>query len=282
MAPGELLAPPAPLAPLCHCAMSIRLPEIDYHLPASLHPMLLLVCTGRLAVRRGERWQPMARLSLCGPTRFPQTARAAAGTWLLTVSIRPGQLQRLCDANALALRDQCIALDEAVQPTDRGALAAAQAGIAHAIDARQAADALWRLLAALHAARAHRARDLVLPLAWAGEPAGQIAARLGLGLRQFERVFLASHGQSWRGFRQQLRFSQALAHLLGPADAAPWAERALDWGYCDQSHLQRDFIRFAGQSPARLASGVAGGDAALWPLLAARGRTTPLFGPSGH
>lgn len=219
MAPGELLAP------LCHCAMSIRLPEIDYHLPASLQP-LLLVCTSNLAVRRAERWQPMARLSLCGPTRFPQTVRAAADTLLLTVSIRPGQLQRLYDANALALRDQCIALDEAVQPTDRGA---------------------------------HRPGAAAVRAAFSGQPRSVLA-----------------------------RLSAAVA--LQPGAGAPaWPRRRRPLGRARSTGAaatsrtcSATSSLFAGWFPMRLTSGVAGCDSALWRLLAARGRTTPLFGPSGH
>ncbi len=201
MAPGELLAP------LCHRAMSIRLPEIDYHLPASLQPMLLLVCTSNLAVRRAERWQPMARLSLCGPTRFPQTVRAAADTWLLTVSIRPGQLQRLFDANALALRDQCIALDEAVQPTDRGAPRPGAAAVRAAFSG-QPRSVLARLSAA-------------------------VALQPGAG------------APAWPRRRRPLGRARARLGLLRPVAAA--------------ARLHP----LCGRSPARLASGVVGGDSAL-------------------
>ena len=104
-----------------------------------------------------------------------------------------------------------------------------------------------------------------------------------IGARQFERRFLASHGQSLRSFRHQLRCSQALISLIDHGGVATsWAEHALDAGYGDQSHLHRDVMRFTGVTPGRLASGIANGDPRFWPYLAARQRVQALFGPTGY
>lgn len=275
-------APPAALAPLCHSAMPTRLPQMEYRLPASLHPLLLFVCTGQLKVQRTKDWALVEPLSLCGPTRAPQTVRASTGTWLITVSIKPGQLHRLCNAHPLAVREQCVALRDTLSPDDLGPFLAARACLSTAGNDAQAICAVWHLLLALHTPRRHRERALVLCPDWTGLPAPRIAAHHGLSLRQFERRFQASYGQSLRGFRQQLRFSQALTTLLHATPAAPWAERALQWGYCDQAHLTHDFLRFIGFPPATLARSMATRDATLWPLLAARHRMAQLFGSAGY
>lgn len=263
--------------------MSNALPQTDYHLPASLHPMLMVACAGELSVWRGAGRQRIPRISLCGPTRTPQLVSATAGTRLLTVSIQPGQLQRLVEPHAWAVRDQCVDLHDAVHAREHDALWRLETGIETAASRADEAQALWSLLAELHQSRAARPRDIVLPRAWASTSARHIAAQSKLGLRQFERRFLTSHGQTLRGFMQQARCSQALGELLRQgAQNVTWAERALDWGYCDQSHLHRDLVRFTGFTPTRLASGVAARDLSLWPYLAAQGRSRQLFGPIGY
>lgn len=68
----------------------------------------------------------------------------------------------------------------------------------------------------------------------------------GIGTRQLERVFLDRVGMSPRLFARLARFRQALACK------GAWADIAASCGYYDQSHLIRDFQRFAGGSPSSI------------------------------
>src|SRR6266540_693248 len=75
-----------------------------------------------------------------------------------------------------------------------------------------------------------------------------VARRIGLSQRRFIQVFTAEVGLSPKRFCRVQRFHRALA--LARQNTAPdWAQLAVDGGYCDQSHLIRDFLAFSGFSP---------------------------------
>lgn len=76
-----------------------------------------------------------------------------------------------------------------------------------------------------------------------------LAQLAGLGRRQLERLFRERVGLSPKQLCRSLRFK----HFLRFASLSPscsWAETALDFGYCDQSHMIRDFRHYTGESPA--------------------------------
>lgn len=75
---------------------------------------------------------------------------------------------------------------------------------------------------------------------------GRIARALGLGERQLERRFQAKVGLSPRAFLTLRRFERAVELSKR---ARSFTQLALDAGYSDQPHFNRDFRRFAGQSP---------------------------------
>lgn len=64
------------------------------------------------------------------------------------------------------------------------------------------------------------------------------------------RRFREQIGLTPKAYANIVRFNRALELARGPK--ATWAEIALDCGYYDQSHLVRDFQRFAGRAPATL------------------------------
>ena len=51
-------------------------------------------------------------------------------------------------------------------------------------------------------------------------------------------------------FGRVQRFQRALSHVR--AETPHWPALALQAGYCDQSHLIRDFVAFSGSSPTEL------------------------------
>jgi AraC-like DNA-binding protein len=86
------------------------------------------------------------------------------------------------------------------------------------------------------------------------------AARTGLSVRQFERRFAALVGAPPKSYAGIVRFNAALdAKMREPRRL--WTHIAQDLGYFDQTHMNRDFERFAGESPSaimRRLGGVAG------------------------
>ncbi|WP_018785158.1 helix-turn-helix domain-containing protein [Micromonospora sp. CNB394] len=88
-----------------------------------------------------------------------------------------------------------------------------------------------------------------------------LAGELGWSRRHLSVRFRREFGLPPKTVARLLRFERAYASLgrtlltagaAGPDDAG-WAERAVRWGYYDQSHLIREFHEFAGATPAALA-----------------------------
>lgn len=78
-----------------------------------------------------------------------------------------------------------------------------------------------------------------------------IADRVGLSHRRLIEIFTAEVGVPPKLFGRLQRFQRAMS-VVQQAPVVGWAKLALSCGYCDQSHLIRDFREFSGFSPADL------------------------------
>lgn len=75
-----------------------------------------------------------------------------------------------------------------------------------------------------------------------------MAREFGLSDRQFRRRFEAAVGLGPKRFARIVRFQRVFEQRL-EHDARAWSEVALDCGYYDQAHFNRDFRAFAGVRP---------------------------------
>ncbi len=75
-----------------------------------------------------------------------------------------------------------------------------------------------------------------------------VARGFGLSDRQFRRRFEAAVGLGPKRFSRIVRFQRVFEQRL-EHDARAWSEVALDCGYYDQAHFNRDFRAFAGVRP---------------------------------
>jgi AraC-like DNA-binding protein len=89
----------------------------------------------------------------------------------------------------------------------------------------------------LHLLRADPARDIA-----------DVARTVGWSRKHFAARVEDAVGVGPRCFRRLLRF-QALTGLVAKTARPDWATLALDAGYCDQSHMIREFREFAGMTP---------------------------------
>ncbi|WP_371324530.1 helix-turn-helix domain-containing protein [Dechloromonas sp. ZY10] len=310
---SDLIVPPPPgLADCVQHALLKTLPGGPYLLPAGLQPLFLLILRGRITLHHAGRDTVLAPFLLCGGTRGIRRASAEPGTRILTLSLQPGRLRQLLPLPPLAVMEEAVPLSDLLAGEARGEalrLAELAAGAAASSTCEVAAGEVAvgqarageaALLAALFAClqgwrmRQAAAPDLVLPLPAWDAPASELAAGLGLGLRQFERRFLQSYGQPLKSYRRQARCSLLLARFMArsaAADAAnatdspAWsglADLAALGGYYDQAHLHRDLLSFTGYSPSALLAGVASDDPAFWPYRLAREQLQRLFGPGGY
>jgi AraC-like DNA-binding protein len=75
-----------------------------------------------------------------------------------------------------------------------------------------------------------------------------IADDIGWSRKHLAKRVRDATGVGPRSFRRLLRFQRLTARLDGQS-APDWAGLAHDSGYCDQSHLIREFREFAGMTP---------------------------------
>jgi AraC-like DNA-binding protein len=105
------------------------------------------------------------------------------------------------------------------------------------------------------AARVLTAPPVASELEWAWDrlvesggavPIGELAAELGWSRRHLAARFRSELGMTPKALARLLRFERAAARLRAGDDLA---DLALDAGYYDQAHFNRDFRAFAGTTP---------------------------------
>jgi len=82
-------------------------------------------------------------------------------------------------------------------------------------------------------------------------PVAELAREAGWSRRHFTARFTRATGLAPKTFARVLRFQRA-KNLLGAAGGPSLCEVALNCGYYDQAHLNRDFRAFAGCRPTEL------------------------------
>jgi AraC-like DNA-binding protein len=82
-------------------------------------------------------------------------------------------------------------------------------------------------------------------------PVGRLVEETGWSRRHLTARFREQVGLPPKVFGRILRFQRAARDLARP-DGPSLCEIALDCGYYDQAHLNRDFREFAGRTPTEL------------------------------
>jgi AraC-like DNA-binding protein len=99
----------------------------------------------------------------------------------------------------------------------------------------------------IHPAVAHALQEL------GGKPSlasvGEVERETGYSPKRFIELFTESVGLTPKLYSRLQRFQKVLWSMVR-GDRPEWAAIALDCGYCDQPHLNRDFRAFSGVTPA--------------------------------
>lgn len=194
-------------------------------------------------------WEQGRGAYVAGPDTGPVPTTMAADTVLLGIRFRPSAGGPALGIPLSELRDQRVDLAD-LRPGDAGRLPGTldpDTAAARALDVAAAlvADA------ALDPAAARTARLLRDPRARVDD----VAAEVGLSLRQLRRRCHAAIGYGPKTLQRVLRFRRFVARV--DAGASPGlidlAVLAADAGYADQAHLTRECGRLSGLTPAVLA-----------------------------
>ncbi|GAA3391356.1 AraC family transcriptional regulator [Cryptosporangium minutisporangium] len=79
-----------------------------------------------------------------------------------------------------------------------------------------------------------------------------LADRLGVGIRQLQRLFVEYVGVGPKWCIRRSRIAEATSRLAA-GEAVDWARLAAELGYADQAHFSRDFTAILGEPPTRYA-----------------------------
>jgi AraC-like DNA-binding protein len=191
-------------------------------------------------------WEQGRGAFVAGPDTGPVATTMAAGTIVLGVRFRPSAGGPALGVPLSELRDQRVDLAD-LRPADARRLSAA-------LDPEESANRLLGVTATLVAdgapdpAVTQAARMLRDPETRAED----VAAEVGLSLRQLRRRCHAVVGYGPKTLQRVLRFRQFVARVDAHPDVLDLAAIAAEAGYADQAHLTRECARLAGLTPAAL------------------------------
>lgn len=235
------------LAPFVRNLMVSSFPTLDVHLPASPDPQLVVYLRGGAMLKREDgRLEPLPTVFAVGPSLIPRRFRVAPGSRFVAAVFKPSGFLHCMGIPVNSLGPGLVPLDAVLAP---GELLPLLDRLHRARRVRELIEALEAFLLQKRR-RCERDPPFLPPLAVQQLllPTRELAATLDLSTRQFERRFLAHHGVPLRDYRRLARFSMVLALLMRGQPSL--ASAALDAGYVDQPHFNRDFREFVGDTPA--------------------------------
>jgi AraC-like DNA-binding protein len=183
-------------------------------------------------------------VSVYGTTTRPVEVALERGAHYLGVRFKPGQCRHFLTASAHELTDAREAAEGLLLPDVEGLGSVVSSDRVFAcLD-----ETFERHIACSHPAPSRIDQVIALIAGCHGDTRLEEAAKcFGQSRRHLERVFLTTVGVKPKFFAQVARFrrASALVHRAG----APLADIAAACGYADQSHMTREFARFAGMTP---------------------------------
>jgi AraC-like DNA-binding protein len=192
-------------------------------------------------------WEQGRDAFVAGPDTGPVATTMAADSVILGVRFRPSAGGPALGIPLSELRDQRADLAD-LRPAQARQLTAT-------LDPQIAAARMLDVTAALVDAGAPDP-----DVAWAArllrDPAVRaedIAAEVGLSLRQLRRRCHAAVGYGPKTLQRVLRFRRFVSRLDAQPEVLDLAALAAETGYADQAHLTRECARLAGLTPAALA-----------------------------
>lgn len=207
-------------------------------------------------------WTSSGRTVFFGPNSRPLKVRCKGAFKVVGFALRPSGWKALFSTPANAYSDKMLPLSDLIG----GAADTMLSGVASAADDAQAIAAIEDVLGELHAARGRHAADPIMrqfeDIARfdSTTPVHDIADRLGISVRQFERRCLATFGHLPKTVLRRSRFLDMATAMRGFSDPDQEALAALR--YFDQSHRTREFRHFIGMTPGAF-------EKAVTPLLTA-------------
>jgi AraC-like DNA-binding protein len=208
-------------------------------------PVTLIVDLGEPLVASGRR---LPEAWLAGPTAAPEVVELGPGQTTLDVKLSPLGSFRLLGIPTREIAHRVVGLDDLFGPAGRR--------LTEQIVEAKSWEGRFRLVDAFLSRRVDEAPRTtpVVEEAWlrlcrsCGRlPIGRLATELQISRRHLGNLFKEEVGLSPKTVARLLRFTEASGRMR--ATPENWASIALDCGYSDQSHLNREFRDFSGTTP---------------------------------
>lgn len=169
----------------------------------------------------------------------------------IQIEISLAALRRLIGVPMSELVDRTIPLEALLgaAATDLGER------LAGTLECRERIALLEAELLARFVARPELAPSQMAALQLLKQPGGDImdiARRIGWSRKHLTDRVRDVVGVGPRSYRRVLRFDRAVKLIRNGADTEGWAGLAAESGYCDQSHMIREFNELAGMTPVAL------------------------------
>jgi AraC-like DNA-binding protein len=200
------------------------------------------------------QWSFPGPAVLCGPNASPVRVRVRGGFTVVGFAIRPSGWKSMFWETTRTFVDQMVPLtgswgdlatsmlaDVRAAGDDAGIVAAMEATINQQMDRtgpRSPDEQMAQFEAIARTDSTIRVDD--------------VAARLGMSVRQLERRCLATFGLTPKMILRRSRFLDMAAAMRG--FSSPTEEQLAALRYSDQSHLNREFKRFVGMTPGAFAN----------------------------
>ena len=261
-----LIIPPRPaLLPWIHHIIVMAYQDASVSpIPAVLSPNIIVFPRGSGCLEAPDgTLTPLPRASLKGPCLEPRKVLCSAGSCFVSILFRAGLTADALGPAVREFRDRVTSLESMVSPRKLALMLAQMDETADPGAWAQLAQDL--LLDCLWPSRDPRHMGLGLPLQALFRPARTIATELGISIRQVERRMDQAYGANLRDVRRMARFGYCFARLTTDSLCRRSLARiAQDYGYYDQSHMDRDFKTLAGRSPTALLDAAANSNPGLW------------------
>lgn len=198
--------------------------------------------------------QQQSRATVRGQCTAPVQQRFSPGHRCFMVVLRPTGLRSLLGVSACTFTDAHVDVRASGAASAR-ALVELSERLQSAVDFTdrcQEADTILRQVAAAQPASTSRvvaAAVHQIDAAIRTVGLGDLAQGLAVSPRTLRRRFLETVGLPPRTFASITRFRRVVADLHGGRDSG-WLDLVHRHGYSDQSHLGREFRRFAGLCPS--------------------------------
>jgi AraC-like DNA-binding protein len=192
-------------------------------------------------------WEQGVGCYVAGPDTGPAPTVTEAGTVTVGVRFRPSAGGHVLGVPLSEIRDQRVPLTDL--------LPAAAKRLPATLDPAEAAARVLDIAGLLVA---DAVPDLTMARATAllrdpSARAEDVAAAVGLSIRQFRRRCHAAVGYGPKTLQRVLRFQRFVRRLDASSGACDLASAAAEAGYADQAHLTRECAALSGLTPAALA-----------------------------